>query len=199
MNKPILFIDFDGTLCRDRFWRGLDEDQYKQVQTLLFGEDKTYLQDWMKGNRTAEEVNQLLAEQVGVSFEEMWKVFVRDAETMNVSKDVLQAIEKLRGKYTTILITVNMDSFSRFTVPALELNNYFDDISNSYYEGKFKSDNEGEVFRDYINKYSAPVEHSVLIDDSTGACETFKALGGIAYQVTTEEDISHHLSQLNKF
>lgn len=117
---------------------------------------------------------------------------------MNVSKNVLETVGNLREIYTTILITVNMDSFARFTVPALKLKDYFDDISNSYYEGKFKSDNEGEVFRDYINKYSAPVERSILIDDSTGACVTFRAVGGIAYQVTSEEDISHHLAQLDK-
>ena len=115
---------------------------------------------------------------------------------MAVSKEVLRTIGGLREMYITILITVNMDSFSRFTVPALKLNDYFDDISNSFYEGKFKSDNEGEVFRDYLNKYSAPAEASILIDDSIGACETFRALGGIAYQVTPDEDVSHHLAQL---
>ncbi len=198
MNKPILFVDFDGTLCHDRFWRSLPEEQYKKVQVRLFEEEKSYAEEWMKGKHTAEEVNQFLAEQLGIPFEEIWEIFVKDAETMNVSKDVLETIRKLQERYTTILVTVNMDSFSRFTVSALKLKDYFDHISNSYYEGKFKSDNEGEVFRDYIQKYSAPVDRSILIDDSTGACKTFRALGGIAYQVTTEEDISHHLAQLNK-
>lgn len=198
MTKPILFIDFDGTLCHDRFWRGLPEEQYKKVQELLFGEDKTYLQEWMRGKHTAEEVNQLLAEQLGIPFEEIWSVFVKDAETMTVSEEVLKTIGTLRRRYTTILITVNMDNFSRFTVPALKLKEYFDDISNSYYEGKFKSDNEGEVFRDYLEKYSAPVERSVLVDDSLGACETFRALGGVAYQVTSEEGVSQHLARLSK-
>ena len=96
----------------------------------------------------------------------------------------------------TILITVNMDCFSRFTVPALQLNNYFDAISNSYYEGKFKSDNGGEIFTEYIEKYSAPTESCILIDDSSSACETFKSLGGIAYRVTEEEDLVTHLSKL---
>lgn len=198
MNKPILFVDFDGTLCHDRFWRSLPFEQYKRIQTLLFDENAQYANEWMKGKHTAEEVNQFLAGQLGIPFEEIWEVFVKDSETMSVSKDVLETIANLRDRYTTILITVNMDSFARFTVPALKLKDYFDDISNSYYEGKFKSDNEGEVFRDYINKYSAPVERSILVDDSVGACETFRALGGIAYQATSEEDIAYHLAQINK-
>lgn len=195
--KPNLFIDFDGTLCHDRFWRGLPTEQYEKVQELLFGEDRTYLQEWMKGKRTAEEVNQILAEQLGIPFEELWSIFVKDAETMAVSQAVLEVIGKLRDRYTTILITVNMDSFSRFTVPALKLNSYFDAISNSYYEGKFKSDNGGEVFKEYLEKYSAPVESSILIDDSPSACETFRSLGGITYQATTGEDIAFHLKSLN--
>lgn len=198
MSKPILFIDFDGTLCHDRFWRSLPEEQYKKVQALLFEEERSYVEEWMKGRRTAEEVNTFLAEKLGIPFQVLWSVFVKDAETMRVSREVLETIGSLRDKYTTILITVNMDSFSRFTVPALKLDSYFDAISNSYYEGKFKGDNEGEVFRDYIQKYSAPVDRSILMDDSAGACETFRALGGIAYKVTTEEDISHHLTQLDK-
>ncbi len=194
--KPILFIDFDGTLCHDRFWRSLPTEQYEKVQEFLFVEKRAYAEEWMKGKRTAEEVNQLLAEQLGVPFEELWGIFVRDAEAMKVSQEVLEAIGKLRDKYTTILITVNIDSFSRFTVPALKLDSYFDAISNSYYEGKFKSDNDGEIFRDYLEKYSAPVSSSVVIDDSFAVCETFKAIGGVACQVTTEEDTAFHLKTL---
>lgn len=184
MTKPILFVDFDGTLCHDRFWRSLPKEQYEKVQELLFGEDKDLIQEWMKGKKTAEEINQQVAERLGVPFEEVWDIFVRDVETMSVSQELLEQIQKLRNKYVAVLITVNMDCFSRFTVPALKLENYFDAISNSYYEGKFKSDNEGEIFRDYLQKYSAPVIESILIDDSVGACETFTKVGGTAHRVT---------------
>lgn len=195
--KPILFVDFDGTLCHDRFWRSLPEEQYKKVQVLLFEEEKSYAEEWMKGKRTAEEVNMFLAEKSRISFQVLWSVFVKDAETMRVSKEVLETIGSLRDKYTTVLITVNMDSFSRFTVPALKLDSYFDAISNSYYEGKFKSDNGGEIFKEYLQKYLGPVESSILIDDSPSACETFRSLGGITYQATTEEDIAFHLRVLS--
>jgi len=69
--KPILFIDFDGTLCHDRFWRSLPAEQYEKVQTLLFKERKSYAEEWMKGKHTAEEVNQFLSEQLRIPFEEI--------------------------------------------------------------------------------------------------------------------------------
>lgn len=195
-SKPILFIDFDGTLCHDRFWRSLPSEQYEKVQNYLFGEDKTHVQEWMRGNRTAEEINELLAAHLNISFEELWEVFVQDAASMNVSQLSLDIINRLQDKYTTILITINMDSFSRFTVPALRLEKYFDVISNSYYEGLFKSDNSGEIFKNYINMYKAPVTKSLLIDDSQSACDTFSSLGSTSYLVTDDNNLVYHLNQI---
>ncbi|MES2225641.1 MAG: HAD family hydrolase [Patescibacteria group bacterium] len=194
--KPILFIDFDGTLCHDRFWRSLPKEEYEKTRELLFSDDKTYVREWMKGKHTAEEVNEKLAEHLGIPFEVLWNVFVQDAKTMRVSKEVLEAIGRLRSRYTTVLLTVNMDSFSRFTVPALGLDGYFDAISNSYYEGKFKVDNGGEIFREYLDRFSAPLATSVLIDDSLDACETFRSLGGIAHPVTPEKDLAYYVQKL---
>lgn len=198
MFKPILFIDFDGTLCHDRFWRSLPSEQYEKVQNFLFGQDKTHVQEWMRGKRTAEEINELLAEHLSVPFQELWEVFVQDVSSMKVSQKSLNVIKNLRDRYTAILITVNMDSFSRFIVPALQLNNYFDVISNSYEEGLFKSDNDGEVFRKYIHTYQAPVADSILIDDSLSACTTFSSLGGISRQVTEDNDLTYHLKQISE-
>ena len=195
--RPILFIDFDGTLCHDRFWRSLSAEQYSKVQSFLFGEDQTHVQEWMRGNRTAEEINELLAEHLGIPPQQLWEVFIRDASSMKVPPESLTVINNLRNKYTTILITVNMDSFSRFTVPALRLNDYFDAISNSYDEGILKSDNGGEVFRKYIDKHQAPIATSVLIDDSSSACATFSSLGGISRQVTEAMDLIYHLNKIS--
>jgi FMN phosphatase YigB (HAD superfamily) len=196
--KPILFIDFDGTLCHDRFWRSLPTEQYEKVQKFLFGDDKTHVQEWMLGKRTAEEINEMLAKHMGVPFQELWDVFVQDANSMKVSQESMNAINNLRDRYTTVLITVNMDSFSRFTVPASRLNDYFDAISNSYDEGLFKSDNGGEVFKKYIHAYQAPVADSVLIDDSPSACATFSSLGGISRQVTRDGNLTYHLNQISE-
>ena len=79
-------------------------------------------------------------------FEEVWNIFVADCEKMNISIDVLNRIENLRRNYHTVLIIDNMDCFTRFTVPALKLNSYFDSIVNSFDNKKFKSDDGGNIF-----------------------------------------------------
>ena len=50
--KPILFIDFDGTLCFDRYWRSLPQDMFSLVQQRLFGRDTTLAVEWMLGKKT---------------------------------------------------------------------------------------------------------------------------------------------------
>lgn len=194
ISKPILFCDFDGTICFDKYWKSLPIKAYEQVQEILFRSDKTVVNNWMRGNYDAEKVNQQLAERIGMPFEELWKLFVNDCNTMRVDQDILEKIGMLRKLFTTILITDNMDSFSRFTVPALKLYDYFDHISNSFYEKKYKTDNEGEIFLDYCKKLQAPIEKSMLFDDSPGVCQVFKNLGGISYQTSSDNNIWYYLN-----
>lgn len=194
--KPILFCDFDGTICYERYWRSLPSGQYEKVQNLLFRNDKTYVNDWMRGKYTAEQVNKKVAQEIGVPYEEVWQLFVNDCSTMRVPQEILEQLSALRSRYIVILITGNMDSFSRFTVPALGLENYFDYISNSYHEGKHKTDKKGEIFTEYANKFGTSLKECVVIDDSQNVCNTFEALGGKAYLVTSEKNIETHLAEL---
>lgn len=196
MNKPLLFVDFDGTICFERYWRSLPSDQYRKVQELLFGEDKTRVNDWMRGKYTAEEINQWMAKQIGIPYEELWQLFVNDCGTMKVSKHTLEKLSALRDRYTVVLMTGNMDSFSRFTATTLELERYFDYISNSFNEGKHKTDNDGEIFVEYAKKYGVPLSECVVIDDSPNVCAVFEQLGGTAYRVSPERNIESYLSQL---
>ncbi|MFA6105760.1 MAG: HAD family hydrolase [Patescibacteria group bacterium] len=191
--KPVLFCDFDGTICHDRYWRSLPSEIYEKVQSLLFGLDKIFINDWMRGKYTAEEANEYVSKKIDFPFEELWSLFVNDCKTMKVDSAVLNKLSALRNDYRTILLTGNMDSFSRFTVPALELNKYFDHVSNSYYEEKHKTDNNGEIFVEYCNKFKTNVSNSVLIDDSPKVCQIFAHLGGTVMQITPETDINYFL------
>jgi len=194
--KPILFCDFDGTLCHDRYWRSLPAEQHEKVQQLLFQDDTTRVSDWMRGKYTAEEMNHFVANEIGMTYDELWELFVQDCNTMDVPQEVLEKLSTLRDRYTVILMTENMDSFSRFTTPALRLKRYFDHIINSYYEGKYKTDNDGEIFVDYSKKWNVPLNECVVVDDNPHVCGTFEALGGRACRVTPEQNITYHLGVL---
>lgn len=194
--KPILFCDFDGTICHDRYWRSLPSGQYEKVQALLFRGDTTRVNDWMRGVYTAEEINRHVATEVGLRYEELWSLFVNDCNTMYVPQNVLDKISTLRDRYTVILITGNMDSFTRFTVPALKLEHYFDHISNSYYEGRSKTDDNGEIFVDYAQKWNASLSDCVVVDDNPKVCSTFEALGERVCMVNSDKNVRLYLDTL---
>lgn len=197
MPRPVLFVDFDGTLCEQRYWRSLPNGQYEHIQRDLFGGDRTLVDAWMLGEYTAEEINRRVAETYGIPYEELWSIFVKDCETMTISPAVLEKLRVLRNSYTTILMTVNMDSFSRFTVPALELDRHFDHISNSWEEKLHKSDDDGALFLRYADRLKTDMQSCVLIDDSPSNCEQFEKLGGKAYLVTPETGVEEYLERLS--
>ncbi|MEZ4104057.1 MAG: hypothetical protein R3B60_02090 [Candidatus Paceibacterota bacterium] len=44
-----LFVDFDGTLCDERYWRSLPTEEYEAIQELLFKNNTQIVHDWMRG------------------------------------------------------------------------------------------------------------------------------------------------------
>lgn len=194
--KPILFIDFNGTLCHDRFWRNIDADSFERIQNLLFSGNKSVIQDWMKGIYSSEDINQLVSKELNIPFDKIWKVFVEDCKNMTISSDTLNRIEKLRKDYETVLITDNMDCFTRFTVPAKKLDSFFDSIVNSFENKKFKEHNEGEVFIQLAGKTNTNVEDCILIDNSKSACAIFSKLDGQSCFVTSENTLDYWLETL---
>jgi FMN phosphatase YigB (HAD superfamily) len=194
--KPILFIDFDGTLCHDRFWRNIDAGSFEKIQNFLFSENKSVIRDWMKGVYSSEEINRLISKELNVPFEKIWKVFIDDCENMTIPPGTLNRIKKLRKNYETVLITDNMDCFTRFTVPAKKLDSFFDSIVNSFENKKFKEDNEGEVFLQLADKENTKIEDCILIDNSSTVCALFSKLGGKSCFVTSENPLDSWLKNL---
>ncbi len=196
MIKPILFCDFDGTICHQLYWRSLPQDKYEKVQNILFRRDTTKVKSWMRGEYAAEEINIFLSEAIGVPFEELWQIFEEDCKTMEVSQSTLEKLASLRARFIVMLTTSNMDSFTRYTQPALKLDTYFDYISNSYFEKKLKTDKGGELFIEYAKKYNVPIDECIVLDDSKAVCESFKALGGTAYLVTPQIGVDYYLDRI---
>lgn len=191
--KPIIFCDFDGVLCYDRFWRNLSPSESEKVQEYLFRDNIEIVNDWMKGKYSSEEINQMISEKTKIPFDRLWDIFVNDCKTMSVSVEALEKLNKLRDRYVVILITGNMDSFTRFTQPATNLNQYFDKISNSFHEGLLKTDQGGLIFIKYIEEYGALVNECYVLDDSKQINSIFASLGGKACLVTKDKNVIYHL------
>ncbi|HEY4486325.1 MAG TPA: hypothetical protein VJB70_01150 [Candidatus Paceibacterota bacterium] len=188
--KSALFVDFDGTLCHDKFWRSLEPALQEKIQEYLFGVDQEIVNDWMRGVYTSEDIHQKLVEDLKINYEFLWNIFVEDCRTMFVEKSVLGKIAKLRDRYITVLITDNMDCFDRFTVPALGMDACFDYIVNSYNEKMSKNDNGGKLFLDISARIGGMLPESILIDNSPKTCEIFQKLGGRSFWVTAEKPLS---------
>lgn len=185
-----LFIDFDGTICHDRFWRSLDKNSYAKVQDSLFSGKNQIVRDWMRGVYSSEEINQIVAKDTGIEYESLWNVFVQDCHTMRIEPEILKLISGLRDRYHVVLITGNMDCFSRFTVPSLRLNEYFDSIVNSFDEKQLKSESGGDSFKKHVR---GNLTDAILIEDSENSCKVFESLGGRAYRVISPEDTFKYL------
>ena len=78
-----------------------------------------------------------------------------------------------------VLATDNMDTFERWTVPALELEPLFDGILTSVYCGALKSEIQGDYspfFDHYLKQNRVRPTEAILIDDSP-IDEVVKAIG----------------------
>ncbi|MEH6402658.1 MAG: hypothetical protein V7750_04750 [Sneathiella sp.] len=188
-----LFVDFDGTICHDKFWRGLGETKAALVQSFIFEKNQLLVNQWMCGKYTSEDVNEYISKETGFEFQTLWNIFVDDCKTMSVDQDLLSLIVELRNKFKVVLITGNMDCFDRFTVPALKLEKYFDIIVNSYNEGQLKYINSGETFSEHIKGH---FKNAYLVDDSSISCDIFCRLGGTALHVTKSATAHSHLENL---
>lgn len=188
-----LFVDFDGTICHDRFWRSLNQSKYDVVQEILFKQNSDLVNEWMRGKYSSEYINEFVATETGISYPHLWEIFQNDCKTMQVEKDIFELLSQLRTNYHLVLITGNMDSFSRFTMPALKLDSYFDVIVNSYTKGQLKTDNNGESFLKYLDGL---ITDSILIEDSQKSCDIFTQLGGTVLQVRDNFTANFHLRML---
>ena len=184
--RPTVFVDFHGTICNDRYWRSLSNEQQQALQAFLFQKNSHLVDEWMRGFHTAEAINEMIAAALDISYDAVWTVFVADCRSMHVSPAILSRLRLLRPLANIVLMTGNMDSFTRFTAPALGLEGYFDAISNSYDEGRLKTDDGGSIFGQYAIRFGTPIEQCVVIDDADDVCAVFTDLGGKAQQVTVE-------------
>jgi len=202
-SKRILFCDFFGVLSYDKFWNTLnnpDHKYYKYYSNIidyLFNENREIANDWMRGEYTIEQIHRLLNKKIGVPYGSVLKIFKDDCKSLDVSKKLLGKIQSLQEKYYRILVTDNMDTFNRYTLPSNPaLNLAFDKIINSYDSGYLKSSENGKIFQDTCNNLGYNLTNSCLIDDSKNTCDIFSNLGGKSYCVSGVNNVDKVLDNL---
>ncbi len=197
MKKQNIFIDFDGTICFDYFWRSSPEKIKETIVKFLFQNNTYLLEDWMRGQKSSEDINKIISTECNLDYNMLWDYFVKDCENMYVAEDVLSAISSCRKNNTVILITDNMDSFNRFTKDKLKLKEYFDYIFNSCDYGLLKDDLIPKgLFKKVIDIHNFDIKRSILLDNSQKNCDLFNELGGESFLVKDKRDVISILKML---
>ncbi|MBN2675951.1 MAG: HAD family hydrolase [Alphaproteobacteria bacterium] len=196
--KPALFIDFDGTICFDRFLVDVPDLVITWINAHIF-QNPSLMIDWIMGIKTSEQVIQYIANGTHHDYDTLWSLFVKSCKNMFVDPVILQSVKSLSESYTTILITDNMDSFRRFTMPVLKLDQYFDFIEVSTDYGLLKNNtSDGAFFKQVAEKCNVSLKDSFFIDNGQKNCQVFEELGGTSFLTTGLKDTMSILTKMDK-
>jgi FMN phosphatase YigB (HAD superfamily) len=167
----------------------------------LFNKPKEYIQDWMRGSFTTEEVLREIANETNTEFEKVLSEFTKGCESMEyVSDEIPNIVDTLKKKgYYIVVATNNMDCFTRWTVPFMELEKLFDEILNSYYLRGLKHDTKNGksvFFKKFFEEYNVTPQNCIFLDDSTDKEGYIASLGVKYVQIKNSEDLLKRLKSL---
>lgn len=189
MAKKIVFIDWNRTLSYSLFWEHLNDGghpnnkYHKDIVQWLFVDNKDLINPWMRGTITVDEIIRRMSEDTLIDRSLIHDELELSCKNMSLcSPDLENLIKDLRSQGITVVIaTDNMDTFRKYTVPALKLNKLFDDILISSELGALKDDKEPSnsigFFDDYLSQKGLGYEDAVLLDDSPDSSGKYARLG----------------------
>ncbi len=208
MHYKAIFIDWHGTLSNSRFWERWANDASKQnlhklAQHALFEDAEGLLvtKDWMRGLRSVENVINYLHDATGIATAELEDELRYTSENMVfINPDVVDRVEALRAMGVKVVIASdNMDTFRLWTVPALGLEEMFDDILTSETKGALKSDVGADglspFFSQYLRQNNLQPGETVLIDDNK-ELNLVESLGIDFLHVNESADLVYYLDDL---
>jgi len=202
----VIFIDWNKTLSNSRFWEQLEDNNHRyhshhtKIINSLFIDNKNLITPWMQGKLTSEDICKAIAENTGLDEELIFDELVESAKNMNfVSEEIPELINSIRAKGIKVVIaTDNMDTFNRFTVKSMQLEDLFDEILNSYELKAMKGDfenNKSLFFDDFIKRNNLSYAKTVLLDDSTSNSDPLTSLGMRTIQITSPDNLIYNLKK----
>ena len=174
----LVFIDWNQTLSTSKFWEHLEIgskeelELFNKIENCLFTKNAHLINPWMKGEFNSEKLVAKISGELTIDFKFVFNEFVKGCEIMKfVSTQIPQLVKSIQSKGMKVYIaTHNMDSFNRWTVPAMKLDKLFNGVINSYFVKAFKHDfnHQGEslFFHDVIKKEKVTPSEVYWIDDS---------------------------------
>lgn len=179
MEKPkIVFIDWNNTLSKSKFWGHLESSSAKDLELFnklersLFINNLHLLKPWMKGSLSTNNMMDIIANDTKIDIDFVLNNFIKSCQEMTfVSEAIPELIKKIRNKSIKVYIaTDNMDSFNRWTIPAMKLSDMFDGAINSFYKKALKIDfdeyGKSLFFGDFLKSKNINPQDTILIDDS---------------------------------
>ncbi len=176
--KPkAIFIDWYKTLSNSLYFSQLHDTSHpnnKHLQTIensMFVKHGEKLKPWMRGAFTTEEMIEIVSIDTGIDYQTLLSDFINSTKEMTLAEpEIIDVVKNIRKQGIIVgLATDNMDSFSRWTMPALKLNKFFDHVLDSYKLGTLKSDadenGQSLFFKDYMDKNGIGKFELILIDD----------------------------------
>ncbi|MGC4104746.1 MAG: HAD family hydrolase [Thermomicrobiales bacterium] len=209
MTQAVVLLDWHRTLSHSLFWghwSGSQDAARREAATRLadacFGGDGTVLASWTRGDMTAEAVIAAVAASAGVDPLLALDGLAESCAQMEfASPGILPLVGRLRaGGVRVGIATDNMDTFMRWTVPAMELRDAFDPILSSAELRALKAgplDATGESpFFGALLADLAPGTHVYLVDDGADTAPVAEAVGIAFCHVTPERDVVAWLEML---
>lgn len=140
VTPKVIFFDWSKTLSNSLFWsqlrnNGHPHNQYiSAIEHAIFSENRQLINHWMRGEYSSEDVCRIIANRSNVPYEVVFEGLKESCTSMKlVSEEIPELIRRIKAKgIKAVIATDNMDTFSRFTIPALELTELFDDFLISY-------------------------------------------------------------------
>ncbi len=187
--KKTIFIDWNRTLSFDLFWGHLKDPSHpnhrylKPIEEWLFVKNRDSINLWMRGEISLEYIVERMSKDTKISTNIIIDELRHSCEVMRFCivglEDLIRDI-RLRG-IKVYIATDNMDIFTKFTVPALNLDTLFDGFLNSYDIKHLKDDDEpadGIAFFDaFLSRHKLNYSNVVLLDDSPDKSGKYKKLG----------------------
>lgn len=188
IKSKYILIDWNRTLSNSLFWSQISNKKhpynkyYKRISEYLFIQNKKLVNLWMRGQYSSEQICAELEKVSGLNKKIILRELVVSSQKMKfVSPKIPSLIRKIRRKgHKVIVATDNMDTFMRYTVPAMSLEKMFDGFLVSYELKCLKKDikNKKIMFLESYIKENA-ILHSdfVLFDDSIDMKDDYQKAG----------------------